>query len=25
LDGRIKVEGGVPLPAPWVPGDLIKP
>jgi hypothetical protein len=23
LDGRIKVEGGVPLPAPWVPGDLI--
>ena len=24
-DGRIKVEGGVPLPAPWVPGDLIKP
>jgi hypothetical protein len=22
LDGRIKVEGGVPLPAPWVPGDL---
>ncbi|MDR2394878.1 MAG: fibronectin type III domain-containing protein [Treponema sp.] len=25
LDGRIKVEGGVPLPAPWVPGTLIKP
>jgi hypothetical protein len=25
LDGRIKVEGGVPLPSPWVPGDLIKP
>jgi hypothetical protein len=25
LDGRIKVEGGVPLPAPWVPGSLIKP
>jgi hypothetical protein len=25
LDGRIKVEGGVPLPPPWVPGDLIKP
>ncbi|MDR1947852.1 MAG: fibronectin type III domain-containing protein [Spirochaetaceae bacterium] len=25
LDGRIKVEGGVPLPAPWVPGDLLKP
>ncbi|MDR0722056.1 MAG: fibronectin type III domain-containing protein, partial [Treponema sp.] len=25
LDGRIKVEGGVPLPAPWVPGNLIKP
>jgi hypothetical protein len=24
-DGRIKVEGGVPLPAPWVPGNLIKP
>jgi hypothetical protein len=24
LDGRIKVEGGVPLPAPWVPGDLVK-
>ncbi|MDR3171522.1 MAG: fibronectin type III domain-containing protein [Treponema sp.] len=24
LDGRIKVEGGVPLPAPWVPGDRIK-
>jgi hypothetical protein len=21
LDGRVKVEGGVPLPAPWVPGD----
>jgi hypothetical protein len=25
LDGRIKIEGGVPLPAPWMPGDLIKP
>jgi hypothetical protein len=25
LDGRVKVEGGVPLPPPWVPGDLIKP
>jgi hypothetical protein len=25
LDGRIKVEGGVPLPPPWVPGDKIKP
>jgi hypothetical protein len=25
LDGRIKVEGGVPLPPPWTPGDLIKP
>jgi hypothetical protein len=23
LDGRIRIEGGVPLPAPWVPGDLI--
>ncbi|MDR3341611.1 MAG: fibronectin type III domain-containing protein [Treponema sp.] len=22
LDGRIKVEGGVPLPAPWVPSGL---
>ena len=25
LDGRIKLEGGVPLPSPWVPGDRIKP
>lgn len=25
LDGRIKVEGGVNLPAPWVPGTLVKP
>jgi hypothetical protein len=25
LDGRIKVEGGVPLPAPWVEGTLEKP
>jgi 2',3'-cyclic-nucleotide 2'-phosphodiesterase (5'-nucleotidase family) len=25
LDGRIKVEGGVPLPAPWIPGDFVKP
>jgi hypothetical protein len=25
LDGRIKIEGGVPLPAPWIPGTLIKP
>jgi hypothetical protein len=25
LDGRIKVEGGVPLPSPWVPGDFPKP
>jgi fibronectin type 3 domain-containing protein len=24
LDGRIKVEGGVPLPPPWVAGNLIK-
>jgi hypothetical protein len=23
LDGRIRIEGGVPLPSPWVPGDLI--
>jgi hypothetical protein len=25
LDGRVKIEGGVPLPPPWEPGDLIKP
>jgi fibronectin type 3 domain-containing protein len=25
LDGRIKVEGGVPLPPPWVAGNLAKP
>ncbi|AEF81997.1 fibronectin type III domain protein [Leadbettera azotonutricia ZAS-9] len=25
LDGRIKIEGGVPLPPPWIPGDLVKP
>jgi hypothetical protein len=25
LDGRIKVEGGVPLPAPWVPSGLSQP
>jgi hypothetical protein len=25
LDGRIKLEGGVPLPPPWVPGDLAQP
>jgi hypothetical protein len=24
-DGRIKIEGGVPLPPPWVEGDLNKP
>jgi hypothetical protein len=23
LDGRIKIEGGVPLPPPWVPGNWI--
>jgi hypothetical protein len=23
LDGRIKIEGGVPLPPPWTPGDLM--
>jgi hypothetical protein len=23
LDGRVKIEGGVPLPAPWIPGDRI--
>jgi hypothetical protein len=23
LDGRVKLEGGVPLPPPWVPGDWI--
>jgi hypothetical protein len=23
LDGRVRIEGGVPLPPPWVPGDLI--
>jgi hypothetical protein len=23
LDGRVKIEGGVPLPPPWIPGDLI--
>jgi len=22
-DGRIRIEGGVPLPDPWIPGDLI--
>jgi hypothetical protein len=21
LDGRVKIEGGVPLPSPWIPGD----
>jgi hypothetical protein len=25
LDGRITIEGGVPLPAPWIPGGLVKP
>jgi hypothetical protein len=25
LDGRIKIEGGVPLPSPWIPGSWIKP
>jgi hypothetical protein len=25
LDGRIKLEGGVPLPPPWVPGTFPKP
>jgi hypothetical protein len=25
LDGRIRIEGGVPLPAPWIPGTLPKP
>jgi hypothetical protein len=24
-DGRIKIEGGVPLPSPWIPGTWIKP
>jgi 2',3'-cyclic-nucleotide 2'-phosphodiesterase (5'-nucleotidase family) len=24
-DGRIKLQGGVPLPPPWTEGDLIKP
>jgi hypothetical protein len=23
LDGRVKIEGGVPLPPPWIPGDKI--
>jgi len=23
LDGRIKIEGGVPLPSPWIPGDRL--
>jgi hypothetical protein len=23
LDGRVKIEGGVPLPAPWIPGDYV--
>jgi hypothetical protein len=23
IDGRVKIEGGVPLPSPWVPGDLV--
>jgi hypothetical protein len=23
LDGRVKLEGGVPLPPPWIPGDWI--
>jgi 2',3'-cyclic-nucleotide 2'-phosphodiesterase (5'-nucleotidase family) len=23
LDGRIKLEGGVPLPPPWTPGDWV--
>ncbi|AEF86457.1 fibronectin type III domain protein [Treponema primitia ZAS-2] len=23
LDGRVKIEGGVPLPPPWEPGNLI--
>jgi 2',3'-cyclic-nucleotide 2'-phosphodiesterase (5'-nucleotidase family) len=25
LDGRIKIEGGVPLPPPWVPGTRTTP
>jgi hypothetical protein len=25
LDGRVKLEGGVPLPPPWIEGDLVKP
>jgi hypothetical protein len=25
LDRRIKLEGGVPLPPPWIEGDLLKP
>jgi hypothetical protein len=25
LDGRIKLEGGVPLPPPWTPGDWVLP
>lgn len=24
-DGRIKIEGGVPLPPPWAPGDWVLP
>jgi hypothetical protein len=24
LDGRIKLEGGVPLPPPWIPGDWVE-
>jgi hypothetical protein len=25
LDSRVKLEGGVPLPPPWIPGTLAKP
>ncbi|MDR0877938.1 MAG: fibronectin type III domain-containing protein [Treponema sp.] len=25
LPGNVKLEGGVPLPPPWIPGDLVKP
>jgi hypothetical protein len=24
LDGRIKLEGGIPLPPPWTPGDWVE-